>query len=621
MKHLICLSLLLLGIAMTAPSNAAIEGGTGDSPVGLPANPAGGSSQPCDFWAIKDSLHGTESGGAPNEKACAMNVSGSDSGARGKYQFIPGTWNGYYSNPDVEAQCHQQANGCTYENMGNMQTHPQCCGVQECFMDVNLAQNLVKVRSPECQELLGKQIKGCNKDGCLECAVTESGLLAGMHLGGANGVCGALSRNTQGASDDLGTSVGYYVCKHGGLPVPGQCDPVPYEVGTSPPTLTQQQVDTMIELGRQDQINIGGGTIKSHWIYGLMLMAEQFTANMVKQLEAIGMFFDAKEQLEAQRDFQERVAEAHRDYHPSEQMCTFGSFSTNLASTERRADLTRAALSKQVIQRELGSGDSQATTVQSDTLSRLKRYRSTFCNPKDNGVTLDEAGMGLQLLCKHKTEAHMQNRDIDFTRSVDKPLTLDINLTDDKVTDDEMAVFALIDNLFAHAPLPRFNPSVFKDDPAKQIGYRYHYTNLRSIVAMRGIARNSMSNIIALKTASPDESERSGPYLKALMKEMGLPDDEVEKVLGENPSYYAQMEFLSKKIYQNPNFYTALYDKPANVERIRAAMTAVKLMNDRDIHAAMLRREMLLSMMLELRLRERADVIYRDTNSAIYKSR
>src|SRR5690606_26127174 len=109
--------------------------------------------------------------------------------------------------------------------------------------------------------------------------------------------------------------------------------------------------------------------------------------------------------------------------------------------------------------------------------------------------------------------------------------------------------------------------------------------------------------------------------LKALMKEMGLPDDEVEKVLGENPSYYAQMEFLSKKIYQNPNFYTALYDKPANVERIRAAMTAVKLMNDRDIHAAMLRREMLLSMMLELRLRERADVIYRDTNSAIYKSR
>lgn len=617
MKKFLLLPLALFSFILAAPSYGAEEGGTGSTPepvlpTSTPATPQP-TSEGCDFWAIKDSLHGTESGGAPDIQACGTNVSGSDSGARGKYQFIPGTWNGYYSNPDVEAQCHQQANGCTYENMGNMATHPQCCGVQECFMDVNLAQSMTKVRTPECQALLGKQIKGCNKDGCLECAVTESGLLAGMHLGGANGVCGALARNTQGASDDLGTSVGYYVCRHGGLPVPGNCTPVPYEVGTSPPTLTQQQVDVMTELGREDQINIGGGTIKSQWIYGLMLMAEQFTANMQKQLEALGMFFDAKEQLEAQRDFQRLVSEAHKDYHPSEQMCTFGSFSTNLASTDRRADLTRSAISQSIMQRELGSGDSKGFNNTADLLSRIKQFRATFCNKKDNGN-------GLENLCKVDTQAHMQNLDIDYTRAIDKPLTLDINLTDNETTDDEIAVFALIDYMFMHSPMPKLSSESMKDDPAAQIGYRHHYMNLRSIVAMRGIARNSIANIIALKSSSPDEAEKSGPYLKALMKEMGLPDDEIEKILGENPSYYAQMEFLTKKIYQNPNFYSALYDKPANVTRIRAAMNAVKLMNDRDIHTAMLRREMLLSLMLELRLRERAETVYRDTENALFRA-
>lgn len=601
--------------AILPQAKAAIEVGPGSTPIGAPATPGGTGeiSGNCDFWAIKDSLHGTESGGAPNIQACGTNVSGSDSGARGKYQFIPGTWNGYYSNPNVEAQCHQQANGCTYENMGNMTTHPQCCGVQECFMDVNLAQSLQKVRSQECQALLGKTITGCNKDGCLTCQVTESGMLAGMHLGGAGGVCGALARNTQGASDDLGTSVGYYVCRHGGLPVPGNCTPVPYEVGTSPPTLTQQQVDTMIELGRQDQINIGGGTIKSQWIYGLMLMAEQFTANMQKQLEAIGMFFDAKDQAETQRSFQLKVAEAHKDYQPSEQLCTFGSFSTNLASTDRRADLTRSALSAETLQRELGTGDSKGSSAEKDSLSRIKQFRDTYCDPADNGN-------GLDLLCPNDTDPDMRNRDIDYTRTIDAPLTLDVNLTDTVTTSDEKTIFALIDYLFMHDPFPRMTRVELDAGILKNRKYQYHYLNLRSIIAMRGIARSSFANIVSLKSASPDAAERSGPYLKALLKEMGLPDAEIEKRLGANPSYYAQMEFLTKTIYQNPNFYTALYDKPANVERIRAAMSAIKLMNDRDIHGALLRREMLLSMMLELKLREKANRVYTDTENAIFKA-
>ncbi len=70
------------------------------------------------------------------------------------------------------------------------------------------------------------------------------------------------------------------------------------------------------------------------------------------------------------------------------------------------------------------------------------------------------------------------------------------------------------------------------------------------------------------------------------------------------PSYYAQMEFLTRKIYENPQFYTNLYTSPANVERMGVALEAIKLMQNRDRFEAALRREMLISLLLELGVRD-----------------
>jgi hypothetical protein len=67
-------------------------------------------------------------------------------------------------------------------------------------------------------------------------------------------------------------------------------------------------------------------------------------------------------------------------------------------------------------------------------------------------------------------------------------------------------------------------------------------------------------------------------------------------------SYYAQMEILSKKIFQRPEFYTNLYDKPANVSRKAASLQAIGMMLDRDIFETNLRTEMLISMLLELQV-------------------
>ena len=69
-------------------------------------------------------------------------------------------------------------------------------------------------------------------------------------------------------------------------------------------------------------------------------------------------------------------------------------------------------------------------------------------------------------------------------------------------------------------------------------------------------------------------------------------------------SYDGIMEVLTKKIYQDPAFYINLYDNPENVMRQKASIKAIQLMQGWDIVKALHRREMLLAMILELKLRK-----------------
>ena len=127
------------------------------------------------------------------------------------------------------------------------------------------------------------------------------------------------------------------------------------------------------------------------------------------------------------------------------------------------------------------------------------------------------------------------------------------------------------------------------------------YMDLRSIAAKRSVAQNSFSAIVAERTSGDKEV---APFLKKLVSELDIPDKDVEAILGKNPSYFAQMEVLTKDIYQNPVFYTELYDKSANVLRKSATIRAITLMQERDLYESQLRSEMVLAVMLETMLRE-----------------
>lgn len=341
----------------------------------------------------------------------------------------------------------------------------------------------------------------------------------------------------------------------------------------------------------------------------MQLFAEQLSVAGELQVEGVGMMLDAKHQLETQRLFQTLSAQAHKDYHPSEGMCTFGTTVRALSASERRANLAQMTVAQRMMQRQTLNGQGIATNSgDSDIRSRLDRFINVYCDPGDNAK-------GLVNLCQTDTAPGRRNIDVDFTRNIETRLTLDLDFAPTppapaagtgaaQETPDEEDVFALSANLFAHNVPSIIPPTKLANaDPATNkimLNASERYMDLRSIFAKRSVAQNSFAALVSMRAAGDPSS---APFTKAVIRELGVGDDEeINTLLGNNPSYFAQMEVLTKKLYQNPLFYTELIDKPVNIERKGAALQAIGLMQDRDLYNSLLRSEAVLSVLLETML-------------------
>lgn len=330
----------------------------------------------------------------------------------------------------------------------------------------------------------------------------------------------------------------------------------------------------------------------------MKLLADQLTAAAMHQTLAVGMFFDAKHQMETQRLLQVLQAQAHKDYHPSTGMCTFGSSVQSLAASERKSEVNALFLSQRSLDRQLGNTNTAAQFGAGfDADQRLEQFKGTYCDPNNNNG-------GLASLCGDDGAADpvRSNKDIDFARTIDQPWSLDVDFTDANLKEDEEDVLALASNLYGHQVMRQFDANDLAfDAETNRFGAndaRKDFMDTRALIAKRSVAESSFNNIAAMKSAG---SGGSTEFLEAIVKELGITGSaDLKTLLGENPSYHAQMEVLTKKIYQNPDFYTNLYDKPANVRRKAVAMQAIGLMQKFDMLDSALRQEASLSVLLEL---------------------
>ncbi len=336
-----------------------------------------------------------------------------------------------------------------------------------------------------------------------------------------------------------------------------------------------------------------------HILPAMMLMSEQLTNISIQQIQMIGGFFDAKQQLELQRLMQIRSAKTHQNYQMSEGICEIGTGALSLAASEKKSDLAKVTINNRFMNRQLRSADALSSIDRdSDIYNRAINFIYKYCDKADNTG-------GLDFLCNNGGNKPTQkNKDINFTGTVETELTLDVDFLnppnpDDSNNTDQEDIFALSANLFSHEPIEPISDALLATAEGQPRAMALRYMDLRSIAAKRSVATNSYSSILSKRVSGDQEV---APYLKRIVTELGVPDEDVEEILGEAPSYFAQTEVLTKDIFQNPVFYTELYDKPANVLRKSAAIRALNLMQERDLYESQLRSEAVLSVMLETML-------------------
>lgn len=405
--------------------------------------------------------------------------------------------------------------------------------------------------------------------------------------------------------------------------------------------LLQEFWDGIIEDDIEELLNMEENWIvedffEDFWVRALAELTEFLGAFGMYQVEMVGAFFDAKNQLETSRLYFELQAEAHRDYHPSDDFCWFGTNARSLAASEARSKTNLIGLSQRAIQRQLGTKDmSSAKSIAADKDARWRQFVDTYCDPKDNGW--DAIGGGLEPACDRDgpggasnygaVDTRRINMDIDYTRLIENNRTLDLNFSYPpppptptaavlNLTDDEEDVLAMSSNLFgATIPDRSMTHQFMNSYPA----LRYLHMDLRSVVAKRDVAMNSFNTIVSMKSAGTSGATSgadTASFMAAIFRDLmpGATDPEIFEILGDNPSYYAQLEVLAKQIYLNPDFYANLYDTPANVQRKSVAMKAINLMLDRALFESELRQEMMLSVMLSSELNSR----YRKVSKEMY---
>jgi len=338
-----------------------------------------------------------------------------------------------------------------------------------------------------------------------------------------------------------------------------------------------------------------------NYVGAFMLMTQQFTATMMHQAFGIGIFMDADMKTDTDREIQTLMARAHKDYHPSEQMCRIGTFMRSVADTEQRMDFNKKAINAILMDTYLGKNETiTAFGYPNDMQSRIDAFKNTYCDTQTSNE-------GLELFCKDANNNKERfNNDVDYQRIIESPLTLEVDFTEGTVAEDtEKDIIALARNLYW--------PKAMKRQPGDDLERKgSKYIQYRNLIAINSVAHASFAEIVAMKSRAAKveedkENEQGWHYMKQLLNELGISTtdsgtdnkSDADRLLGEYPSYYAQMEMLTKKIYQDPDFYTNLYDKPQNVRRISASLDAIKLIQGRDRFEAALRREMLLSSLLE----------------------
>ncbi len=334
------------------------------------------------------------------------------------------------------------------------------------------------------------------------------------------------------------------------------------------------------------------------WHAGVAPLAKRATRELVTNgwslVASFGAMLDGKLINDRILDMQVLSAKSAQRHMPSKAMCKFASLSKSMAQADQRAKMVHDVLGEFSLRRVLGQAETIGATETKDIAGRLRATLENHCGPNEFGgevTAICPIGPG------SPTTTPYTAKDINFTNAIDVPDTINIGLDSAIIginTEDETAnVMAMKTMLYNHQAAPRIGK---KDLQNNYSGQQSRYLDWRGTVAKRTVAENSFDAIIGMKAASGVAVKEE---YKLQLESLGMSAAESEAIAKTAPSYWAQMEHLTKKLYQNTNFFVNLYDGPDNVLRQSASMDAISLMQMRDYYNSLIRSEMALSILLD----------------------
>ncbi len=311
---------------------------------------------------------------------------------------------------------------------------------------------------------------------------------------------------------------------------------------------------------------------------------------------------EGQSNIKSIQSFQKKSATAILNSQASEQVCRIASVAQSLGASDLYArsiqmNMMDYVRDRQLLRENMNAGYRTSRTVRaegagdmgpaSDLAGRWNQFQNVFCDP-DN-TALKDAGVCLN------TVADRANRDIDFTKTVGNNRQLDIKIAPNaaQITKDSENIMALGNNLYA-SRLARGDVS---GDGASE-----RLMKQRSLYALRNAVTNSYAAFVAERASGTAKAAES---IKALITELGGDP----AIIGDRPSYETQMDALSRKLYQTPEFYKNVMEGDTNIKRQQVALQSIELMNKRDIYESLERSEMLTALWLEIKLRKKQDAI------------
>lgn len=367
----------------------------------------------------------------------------------------------------------------------------------------------------------------------------------------------------------------------------------------------------------------------------LQLFALQMSTQILSFPATIGAMLDADSMQEKILRQQRLTIEAISEQVPSVTMCKYASLTKSLMATERVQLETTRAISIQNQKRltshiELAGSENDEV----DSTGRYFWFQQRYCNNIPNGG--DHGGL-LSSFCDATAQNRRINADINFTQTLGLPKTIHTTLYSTvpvaygpfESREQLQNIVALSRNLYGNSSIPPMAAEDLQSDNAND-AKKYNLLYKRSLQAKRSAAQHSFANYVGLKAATdkPDGTEMEViPSFANLLIELGVDNpneyfsngtETMSTPTGNttlavsSPSYWAQMEILTKTLYQDPSFYANLYDNPANVRRQQAALKAIELMQERDIHDTSLRTENLLALWLSSELDDYGSDIVRE---------